>query len=246
MGCGASSAKYPAGPPPPRVQKIVPTAAMQAALKLPIQKMGSIDSPISEGLALTYGSCTIPGYDPARPRRPNQDNSLIVEEFQHASQSLFAVMDGHGPVGHEVAAWAKRKLPKRLNRLLPKRETITEAIADAFTKTHDDVCASRVDCSISGFTITAVFLRGNELFVGNAGDCRAVLGRERGGAVTAIDLTVDHKPERPDERGESSVLSTSGLSSPTYITLLPAVTNACTRMPRADVRKRAQIRSSCA
>lgn len=181
MGCGASSAKYPAGPAPPRIEAALPTQVMQAAMRLPVQKMGSIEAPISEGLSLAYGSCTIPGYDPARPQRPNQDDSLIVEEFQHPAQSFFAVMDGHGPRGHEVTRRAKQKLPKRLNRALPKEGTITEAIAEAFVRTHRDVCESRVDCSISGLTITAVFLRGNELFVGSAGDCRAVLGRQRGG-----------------------------------------------------------------
>jgi hypothetical protein len=37
----------------------------------------------------------------------------------------------------QVASWAKRKLPKRLNRLLPKTEYITEAISESFIKTHE-------------------------------------------------------------------------------------------------------------
>jgi hypothetical protein len=94
--------KYPAGPMPPRIEAVNPTHVMQAAVHLPVQKMGSLENPITEGISVSYGSCTIPGYDPARPRRPNQDTSLIVEQFQHPSQSLFVVMDGHGPVGHEV------------------------------------------------------------------------------------------------------------------------------------------------
>lgn len=93
-----------------------------------------------------YGSCTIPGYDPARPRKPNQDDSLIVEQFQHQSQSFFAVMDGHGTAGHEVARYAKRKLHKRLAKTLLKAGSITQAIDEAFVRTHDDLCASKV-CS---------------------------------------------------------------------------------------------------
>ena len=99
-----------------------------------------------------------------------------------------------------------RKVPRqRLQRALPKKESITEAIDDAFVKTHDDLCSSKHDCSISGVTITAAFLRGDELFVANAGDCRAVVGRKKrqeggGHTVEAIDLTVDHRPDRHDEK----------------------------------------------
>ena len=62
----------------------------------------------------------------------------------------------------------------------------------------------QVDCAISGITLAAAFLRGDELYVGNAGDCRAVIGRLKGkrgsGVYDAIDLTVDHRPDRPDEK----------------------------------------------
>ena len=212
MGCSPSKlqSKYPAGPPPPRPENRITPAAIEVATtvmtpKLPVQPMGRIDDPVSKALSLSYGSCTIPGYDPARPRKPNQDESLIVEQFQHAAQSFFAVMDGHGTEGHSAARYTKRKLHKRLQRALPKKESITEAIDDAFVKTHDDLCSSKHDCSISGVTITAAFLRGDELFVANAGDCRAVVGRKKrqeggGHTVEAIDLTVDHRPDRHDEK----------------------------------------------
>jgi hypothetical protein len=150
MGCGGSVAsKYPAGPAPPRAENRVEPAAIEVATtvmtpKLPVQPMGDIDAPIQRGLSLSYGSCTIPGYDPARPRKPNQDDSLIVEQFQHQSQSFFAVMDGHGTAGHEVARYAKRKLHKRLAKTLLKAGSITQAIDEAFTRTHDDLCSSKV------------------------------------------------------------------------------------------------------
>jgi serine/threonine protein phosphatase PrpC len=49
-------------------------------------------------------------------------------------------------------------------------------------------------------SVTMAFMRGDELYIANVGDCRAVLGRQRGHGFEAIDLTIDHKPDRPDER----------------------------------------------
>lgn len=169
--------------------------------RMPVQGMGSMHDPVAKGISLAYGSCTIPGYDKARPMRANQDDFLCVEEFQNASQSLFVVLDGHGEFGHHVARYCKDKIPHNIRKMLKKSETITEAITDAFFKTNDDLFnTGKVDCSLSGTTAALVFVRGNELFVGNLGDCRVVMGRTRGTGVEAIDLSVDHKPDRPDER----------------------------------------------
>ena len=62
----------------PRAAAVACAAAIEVATtvttpKLPVQPMGRIDDPVSKALSLSYGSCTIPGYAPARPRKPNQD-----------------------------------------------------------------------------------------------------------------------------------------------------------------------------
>ena len=107
--------------------------------RMPVQGMGSMHDPVAKGISLAYGSCTIPGYDKARPMRANQDDFLCVEEFQNASQSLFVVLDGHGEFGHHVARYCKDKIPHNIRKMLKKSETITEAITDAFFKTNDDL-----------------------------------------------------------------------------------------------------------
>eukprot|EP01052_Picozoa_sp_SAG31_P002227 SAG31_NODE_76_length_27534_cov_13.661868_15_plen_83_part_00 len=53
-----------------------------------------------------------------------------------------------------------------------------------------------VSSGIGASAVAAAFLRGDELYIGSCGDCRAVLGRQRGDGFEAIDLTVDHKPDR--------------------------------------------------
>jgi serine/threonine protein phosphatase PrpC len=39
-----------------------------------------------------------------------------------------------------------------------------------------------------------------EIYVANAGDSRAVLAKKSGEKFNAIELSVDHKPELPEER----------------------------------------------
>ena len=48
----------------------------------------------------------------------------------------------------------------------------------------------------SGTTANVAIIEANRVVVANAGDCRAVLCR----AGTAIELSVDHKPQDADER----------------------------------------------
>jgi serine/threonine protein phosphatase PrpC len=36
--------------------------------------------------------------------------------------------------------------------------------------------------------------------VANAGDSRAVLGKKSGSQITAVEMSVDHKPEQPEEK----------------------------------------------
>jgi hypothetical protein len=151
MGCGASSSKT-YGSPIVSADDGSTIKEATVAARLPVIGMGSIDAAVTSGISLAYGSCTIPGYDPARPRRPNQDDFLCIDEFQNPSQSLFAVLDGHGIVGHDVARYVKQKLPRNTAKHLNRSTWITEAMDSAFLKTNEDVFKSRVDCSISGTT----------------------------------------------------------------------------------------------
>lgn len=52
----------------------------------------------------------------------------------------------------------------------------------------------------AGCTACSAIITPTEIFVGNAGDSRAVLAKKVGGKVTAVDMSVDHKPELPEEK----------------------------------------------
>lgn len=39
-----------------------------------------------------------------------------------------------------------------------------------------------------------------EIYVANAGDSRAVLARKSGDKYTAVEMSVDHKPDLPEEK----------------------------------------------
>ncbi|XP_068639823.1 probable protein phosphatase 2C 1 [Aristolochia californica] len=57
-----------------------------------------------------------------------------------------------------------------------------------------------VDCFCSGSTAVTLVKQGSNLFIGNIGDSRAVLGsRGSGESMVAVQLTVDLKPDLPRE-----------------------------------------------
>ncbi|XP_060182964.1 probable protein phosphatase 2C 33, partial [Lycium barbarum] len=59
---------------------------------------------------------------------------------------------------------------------------------------------TNIDCYCSGTTAVTLVKQGQDLVIGNVGDSRAVLGtRDKDGSLTAVQLTVDLKPNLPAE-----------------------------------------------
>ncbi|CAL9134615.1 unnamed protein product [Musa textilis] len=57
-----------------------------------------------------------------------------------------------------------------------------------------------IDCFSSGSTAVTLIKQGQELVIGHVGDSRAVLGtRDKNNSLTAVQLTVDLKPNLPSE-----------------------------------------------
>ena len=79
------------------------------------------------------------------------------------------------------------------------------ALEDAF-QSVDKRLASHCDAGVSGTTAVVALVRGNRMWLANAGDSRAILCRQKhtnGGKSMSygpVDLTTDHKPDSPDEK----------------------------------------------
>ncbi|GAV69384.1 PP2C domain-containing protein [Cephalotus follicularis] len=86
------------------------------------------------------------------------------------------------------------KLPEMY---LPLKQSILKAfkLMDKDLKLHPTI-----DCFCSGSTAVTLVKQGQDLVVGNVGDSRAVLAtRDKDNSLTAIQLTVDLKPDLPRE-----------------------------------------------
>ncbi|KAL8199686.1 hypothetical protein R6Q57_013254 [Mikania cordata] len=140
---------------------------------------------------------------------------------------FFGVYDGHG--GYHVSALCKQNMhiiiEQELMRVKPTAESLTggqlveqwrtavnrsfeRMDAMALTLCQCDVpenlkvCRNHPQLSLVGSTAVVVLLTDEHIVVGNCGDSRAVLCRNR----EAVPLSVDHKPDREDERARIEAL----------------------------------------
>eukprot|EP00929_Paragymnodinium_shiwhaense_P082675 TRINITY_DN4369_c0_g3_i1.p1 TRINITY_DN4369_c0_g3~~TRINITY_DN4369_c0_g3_i1.p1 ORF type:complete len:578 (-),score=120.98 TRINITY_DN4369_c0_g3_i1:25-1758(-) len=144
-----------------------------------------------------------------KPESPNQDSFFVLNvegEF-----SLHGVFDGHGRYGHDVSNFVKENMPKLLLQQKCLQQDPPTAIGNAFEKMQRLIIQAnesrQIDANRSGCTCSVIFYdqKLNMLHVGHVGDSRCVLGRVDKTAAEAhrcqaIDLTIDHKPDLPEER----------------------------------------------
>jgi len=156
-----------------------------------------------------------------RPKPHNQDNFLVVSDFNSTKhQKLLGVFDGHGkdylgPFGHEVASFVKSNftwfVERMMMKLVGKREKLRNASEDlanlrsglkaGISALNQDLMRKmQIDTNFSGCTANVTIVRGNWLLTANIGDSRAIVGRKTGNDWISVDLSRDHKPELPQER----------------------------------------------
>jgi len=144
-----------------------------------------------------------------KPEAPNQDSFLILKVGDDFC--LYGVFDGHGRKGHDVSNFVKDHFPKILFSQDDFKEKPDVAIGKTFKKLQylieKATFMKQIDASRSGTTVSIVLhdLQRNVLHIAHVGDSRVVLAKEKrlaDGAfsVNSKDLTLDHKPDLPEER----------------------------------------------
>ncbi|KAJ1262512.1 hypothetical protein BS78_09G113500 [Paspalum vaginatum] len=151
----------------------------------------------------------------------NQDCSIVWEGFGCQEDTIFCgIFDGHGPWGHYVAKAVRDSLPPSLlchwqealtlASLIDGEKKLSDCRFDLWKQSYTAACAAvdeelrrsqRLDAVYSGCTALSVVKQGDFMVVANVGDSRAVLGTTSDdGGVAAVQLTVDFKPNLPQEK----------------------------------------------
>jgi serine/threonine protein phosphatase PrpC len=137
---------------------------------------------------------SIRGLKPGNPNWINQDNFFVAENIDGKETRVYCVLDGHGENGHLVS----RRCRENFTHFILSNNLRMDA---AFNMMHNDLSSSEIDVRCSGATCVMATIIGNKLTVYNCGDSRAILGRRTpNGSITAIPMSNDHKPDKPEER----------------------------------------------
>jgi serine/threonine protein phosphatase PrpC len=177
------------------------------------------------------GVFNIPGSDPERPRKVNQDRHFL---FQNDETIVVGVMDGHGKDGHKLTEFLATQLPFRLKESLnsstlnksdhaalremeerlvtlgkakstsmsEEHVVVSGTLIQAFHLAHHDACQNTaVPAGRSGTTCVACVVTDDSIVTASVGDSTLILGLYAA----------------PDVAAEGYVLSTEVLSVRTTV-----------------------------
>lgn len=115
-------------------------------------------------------------------RRYMEDSHCLLEKFAGHEDWLFGgIFDGHG--GFLMSGIVAKKMPEYFLRNLNGSQDVEAAFIAAYDQLDRDV-----QFNLMGTTALSFFLKGNALFVANAGDCRLLVVDEQG----FFQITNDH------------------------------------------------------
>ncbi|KAF5197759.1 phosphatase 2C [Thalictrum thalictroides] len=137
------------------------------------------------------------GYSSFRGKRATMEDCYDVKISKIDGQTvcMFGIFDGHG--GSRAAEYLKEHLFENLLKHPQFMTDTKSAISEIYKMTDMDFLDSESNTyRDDGSTASTAVLVGNQLYVANVGDSRAVISKEG----LAIPLSDDHKPNRTDER----------------------------------------------
>ncbi|XP_024996258.1 probable protein phosphatase 2C 34 [Cynara cardunculus var. scolymus] len=148
----------------------------------------------------------------------NQDCFIVWEAFGGKEDVMFCgVFDGHGPWGHLVSKRVKKVMPAFLLHYWQEASAqcsagLKNANLNQFgmwKKSFKRACSTVdtdlelhpvIDSFYSGTAALTIIREGELIVLANVGDSRAVLGTSSDdGSLVAVQLTVDFKPNLPEE-----------------------------------------------
>lgn len=180
-----------------------PTSSKQSKMKMNYNPYpADYDPPFPTSIVGTFSNHGIePDFENNAIVKANQDRGSVDFPFAgNNRQVLFCCLDGHGRDGDKVSQFTMESIHDIMEvdvsklALNPK-----QALVDAFEETDNKLRRSEVNSHSSGTSVVSVYMLDNKLWIANAGDSRAVMGKMKGGKVVAEDLTWDQKP---DSKGE--------------------------------------------
>lgn len=176
------------------------------------------DSYDGENSKLRYGATGMQGW------RNTMEDSHIAELDLGNGVSFFGVYDGHG--GNEVADYVREHLIGELKKMDSfKNKDYRKALEDIYIKMDLDIQSTEGQeklrsyqkkggdqgpfgrgaqgdiADAAGCTACSALITPTEIWVANAGDSRAVIGKKRSdGKYEAFAMSEDHKPDNEGEK----------------------------------------------
>eukprot|EP00904_Undaria_pinnatifida_P013855 jgi/Undpi1/95/HiC_scaffold_1.g00095.m1 len=144
----------------------------------------------------------------------NQDRGCVVYPFKNdPKHALFSVFDGHGEHGDIVSHFVMHDLQSRLAAHPLIAEDPGTALKESYLAVDSSLSKLKPqEATFSGTTAVSVLMREDQLWIANAGDSRAVIAQEEGGALKSLDLSVDQNPNSPAE--QARIEAAGGFVSP--------------------------------
>ncbi|KAG9136767.1 hypothetical protein Leryth_004527 [Lithospermum erythrorhizon] len=137
------------------------------------------------------------GYSSFKGKRASMEDfyETRISEVDGQMVAFFGVFDGHG--GSRTAEYLKNNLFNNLSSHPDFIKDTKLAIVESFRQTDSNYLdQEKGQQKDAGSTASTAVLLGDRLFVANVGDSRVVACR----SGSAKPLSVDHKPDRSDER----------------------------------------------
>uniref|UniRef100_A0A803L727 protein-serine/threonine phosphatase n=1 Tax=Chenopodium quinoa TaxID=63459 RepID=A0A803L727_CHEQI len=145
------------------------------------------------------------GYSTFKGKRSSMEDYFETKISEVGGQmvAFFGVFDGHG--GPRTAEYLKNNLFNNLCNHPDFFNDTKSAIVEAFKQTDANFLSEDIgQQKDAGSTASTVLLVGDRLLVANVGDSRVVSCRDGSGkfnaGIESIPLSIDHKPDRSDER----------------------------------------------